>query len=476
MRDLIHWIIDYPKVSKRHLGGEPPSKLVRFTPYLNTTVFRHLAFKFPGAPPPRFMVEMLPPGEERGWLCRYGQMPDMKVYASLLTTTILQRRWRRFRWNPLTNWQSWRRYLRRLDDALPGLSGELSDSHQAMQRIHQCYALARDYIEVHICSLLFANITYQVACSALIDAGFDAETYLTPSDGSMTVKTNEALWRVGRGDLSLEEFLKEFGHRAANSWELFCPRWREDVEMVRGLAAKISERDQPNWGVGVAKQQVLDAELRPHLRWLVQLTRRYLLLREEQRFHFDRLLWEWKRGYLWLEDDLGMAIRYLEHTELSDLVERRMLTVDAKDLIDERQADLEREVLRRSQGDVPPDFLGVSEYDDPLDESSRIQGLGISMGVVTGRVCVVRRLSDCHRLQSGDILVVPSMDPGWTSLLMTSGGLVTELGGVLCHGAVVAREYRVPAVVNVAKATTRLRDGQRVTIDGTRGIIWINSV
>ena len=75
------------------------------------------------------------------------------------------------------------------------------------------------------------------------------------------------------------------------------------------------------------------------------------------------------------------------------------------------------------------------------------------------------------RLVPGEILVAPSTDPGWTPLFMTAGALVMEMGGVVSHGAVVAREYGIPAVVGVADATTRLRDGQNVTVDGAAGTV-----
>jgi pyruvate,water dikinase len=74
-------------------------------------------------------------------------------------------------------------------------------------------------------------------------------------------------------------------------------------------------------------------------------------------------------------------------------------------------------------------------------------------------------------LEPGEILVAPSTDPGWTPLFMTAGALVMEMGGVISHGAVVAREYGIPAVVGVADATVRLRDGQTVTVDGAAGTV-----
>jgi pyruvate,water dikinase len=75
------------------------------------------------------------------------------------------------------------------------------------------------------------------------------------------------------------------------------------------------------------------------------------------------------------------------------------------------------------------------------------------------------------RLEPGEILVAPSTDPGWTPLFLTAGGLVMEMGGMMSHGAVVAREYGIPAVVGVAGATERISTGQLVTVDGSAGAV-----
>ncbi|MDQ3590009.1 MAG: PEP-utilizing enzyme, partial [Actinomycetota bacterium] len=78
------------------------------------------------------------------------------------------------------------------------------------------------------------------------------------------------------------------------------------------------------------------------------------------------------------------------------------------------------------------------------------------------------------RLEPGEILVAPSTDPGWTPLFLTAGGLVMEMGGAMSHGAVVAREYGIPAVVGVPDATERIATGQRITVDGSAGRITLD--
>src|ERR1041384_8198582 len=92
-----------------------------------------------------------------------------------------------------------------------------------------------------------------------------------------------------------------------------------------------------------------------------------------------------------------------------------------------------------------------------------LRGAPASPGVVTGAARVIHDPAGAH-LEPGEILVAPATDPGWTPLFLTAAGLVMEMGGAMAHGAVVAREYGIPAVVGVPGATERLRDGQEVTV------------
>ena len=97
-------------------------------------------------------------------------------------------------------------------------------------------------------------------------------------------------------------------------------------------------------------------------------------------------------------------------------------------------------------------------------------GLPVSAGTVEGRARVVLDLAEAD-LEPGDILVTAYTDPSWTPLFVAIGGLVTEVGGLMTHGAVIAREYGLPAVVGVAHATRLIRDGQRIRVHGTHGYV-----
>jgi rifampicin phosphotransferase len=101
-----------------------------------------------------------------------------------------------------------------------------------------------------------------------------------------------------------------------------------------------------------------------------------------------------------------------------------------------------------------------------------LAGTAASAGVVEGRARVVRKLEEA-RLEKGDILVAPYTDPAWTPLFPVAAGLVTEVGGLMTHGAVVAREYGIPAVVGVDGATEAIKDGALIRVNGTEGFVEI---
>jgi pyruvate,water dikinase len=215
------------------------------------------------------------------------------------------------------------------------------------------------------------------------------------------------------------------------------------------------------------------AELPAGLSQLVRLTQDYLLLREDQRFRFDQLLWVWKAAFLWTEAELDLSIRFLEREELDAVLDGALSRAEAQARVQRREVAWREELDRRAAGDEPPAFLVGADAAAPPAAAQRLQGMGISRGTVSGTVRILRSVDDAARLRPGDILVARSTDPGWTPLFMKAGGLVMELGGMLSHGAVVAREYGLPAVVNVSRATEVLKDGDRVTIDGSRGVVWV---
>ncbi|MDJ1468849.1 PEP-utilizing enzyme [Cytophagaceae bacterium DM2B3-1] len=113
-------------------------------------------------------------------------------------------------------------------------------------------------------------------------------------------------------------------------------------------------------------------------------------------------------------------------------------------------------------------ITGKYKRDNLLDRA--LVGLAVSSGTIEGRARVVSAIEEAN-LEEGDILVTTFTDPSWTPLFVSIKGLVTEVGGLMTHGAVIAREYGLPAVSGVENATKRMKDGQRIRVHGTEGYI-----
>jgi pyruvate,water dikinase len=105
--------------------------------------------------------------------------------------------------------------------------------------------------------------------------------------------------------------------------------------------------------------------------------------------------------------------------------------------------------------------------------SSVLSGLPISPGQVQGHIIVLHRPEDSDRMQEGAILVTPSTDPAWFPVFLRARGLIVEMGGLLSHGSIIAREFRLPAVANIPQATSRFHDGDLVLLDGGTGLVQI---
>ncbi len=124
---------------------------------------------------------------------------------------------------------------------------------------------------------------------------------------------------------------------------------------------------------------------------------------------------------------------------------------------------------------VAPDAVGSDGKPiiEEMKDTKMLTGVPASSGRVRGRARIVQDVREAMQLTSGDILVTQATDPGWTPVFPLVSGIVLEIGGQLSHGAIVAREYAIPAVVNVQGALQNIRDGQFITVDGTNGQVYL---
>lgn len=472
LEPLFAHFIAYPDTHAQYLAGSPPMRRFRGYGYLNVSVFRHLVFKPPGRSPPSFMLELLPDDEAHALRTAHRRLPDLRVVAALLAETVRERRWERFAWDPRTNIRVWEAFQSRADAALTALEGPPET------QVDLLLSLLREYLGIHLCSLLFANLGFQGVEHLLErwEASDLLPSLLLCPAGNQTLALNDALSELedALGDRlpealsadvpppELQSFLDRYGDRSSASWELFSPRWREHPDQLLPLLGQVAveppdERDVQEallhlrQRVGPVRAGVLEA-------WLVP-TRMYLLLRENQRFAFERLTGALQRALVAWGEALGWSPDEVPWATLDELRAGRRPAAET------RRADVEAGAFE------PPTFLRGDVPADPPVGRRRV-GVGFSPGRVTGRVRVLHSLAEGPSLQEGEILVAPALDPGWTPLLTRAAGVVLELGSQLSHGAIVAREYRVPGVANLEGATRSFQDGEVITVDGTRGEVW----
>jgi pyruvate,water dikinase len=269
------------------------------------------------------------------------------------------------------------------------------------------------------------------------------------------------------------------------------PRWREQPDYLFDVLASYAamEQETPPFAPQAQAQRRQQAETyawqnlpwwrRSWFRNNLRRAQDYSQLREHSKSHLVRLIdvgrqFALRAGELLAQDGVLEApdeVFFLEREELIEALRGEISTATVQRRIEQRRRERQRYAALQ-----PPEALIGDQpvYDDRLPQDGPVlSGLPSSPGRVTGTARVLRSPQEGVRLQAGDILVAPSTDPGWTPLFLLAAGLVMETGGYLSHGAIVAREYGIPAVINVSRATQRIADGTTVTLDGGAGTVQL---
>jgi phosphohistidine swiveling domain-containing protein len=339
-----------------------------------------------------------------------------------------------------------------------------------------------------------------------------------------SVEAGKALWELSRlvmenesvraavirGDLTtlegtpfedaLDRYLDEYGRRA-NGIELALPLWLEKPEFVLGLvrsylvgekgdpdvehAALVEERERL---IAEALDQVAGTELEAAFRGALQAAQAAWPLEEDHAFYIDQRALAAVRLQL-----LGLGRRLAGEGKLAEAEDVWFAKYDevaAAATGDAELTDLTRARRREHEAqrtlEAPP-FLGApptgaadpglekffGKAGPPELEGTVLRGSPASAGRVTGTARVIARIDELDRVRPGDILVCRSTTPPWTPVFGSIAALVTDTGGVLSHGAIVAREYRLPAVVGTKIGTRVILDGQTITVDGERGEVLL---
>lgn len=293
----------------------------------------------------------------------------------------------------------------------------------------------------------------------------------------------------------LQAFLERDGFRCPNDAEMYNGRWGEEPEMVIEMLKDYLDLD-PSYSPQEVQQRQererdqLESEIAGQLnlfqrmifRWLLTQTRASTRRRDNNRSYVAKFLYPMRLlalelGRRWTERvwlSHPNDIFFLPVYEIDDLIQSADPLTLGKPL---SQLCAERRTAFDYWHTIqPPEALGPGgEPLPPLEqEQSFLQGLPASGGRVHGTARVVRTLAEARQLRKGDILVTSATDPGWTPFFPLISGLVLEIGGQLSHGAIIAREYGIPAAINVPNALQAIPDGQAIILDGDSGRIFLD--
>jgi rifampicin phosphotransferase len=295
---------------------------------------------------------------------------------------------------------------------------------------------------------------------------------------------------------AIEAYLGQYGMRCVGEIDITRPRWSErPTTLVPVILANVKnaepgaghKRFEQGRQQAAHKEQELLARLRAmpdgepkakEAKWLIDRIRTFAGYREYPKYHMVSCYFIYKQALLNDADRLVQAgvlgdredIFYLRFEEIRDVVR----TSQADDQLIRQRKDAHRSY----QALTPPRVLTsdgeavAGSYRRADVPAGALTGLPVSAGTAEGRARVILDLAEAD-LEAGDILVTAYTDPSWTPAFVAIKGLVTEVGGLMTHGAVIAREYGLPAVVGVEHATRLIRDGQRIRVHGTDGYIEI---
>jgi phosphoenolpyruvate synthase/pyruvate phosphate dikinase/glycerol-3-phosphate acyltransferase PlsY len=315
------------------------------------------------------------------------------------------------------------------------------------------------------------------ALRALHELAASAKEELPEFEPTKPENVFEQLVRTPQGHEILEKFdklLQRYGYLSEVGTDIAVPTWKEEPQVIKQLLVQFMQSKEPLEPKPKRKKKRLFVQSRVHLKGRV--TEVYSRLLAELRWSFVALEQIWlKSGLL----EQPGEIFFLELEEVRRLVENFEpdFVEQLQDLVQLRREQLEHDhqlnpIPLLVYGNNPPAFPFRTAMPTP---DHMLQGIPASPGLVEGRVKVIRNLQDVSDIDTNTILVVPYTDSGWAPLLVRAGGLIAEAGGRLSHGAILAREYGIPAIMDVKSATWVLQDGQKVRMDGYRGTVEISN-
>ena len=289
---------------------------------------------------------------------------------------------------------------------------------------------------------------------------------------------------------ALRSFLAEYGHRAVYELEIKNPRWREDPsylfevikstmksDLLNQIRARQKEKADRAWQ---DVNQRVPYDERGTISSMLQNTLKGMELREQSKSMMVKL----SESYRLVFQEAGRRFAshgiILEPADIYHCSWSEIISVLRGDWNGKGLTILITERKKRNQQLEklsPPDFIvdevpNFTKIDAPAS-GNMISGLGVAAGRASGVARLIDHPHQGERLKLGDVLVAPTTDPGWTPLFLKASAIVIETGGSGSHGAIVAREYGIPTVVNVRGAMQIIKDGQNVVVDGDEGKVFL---
>ena len=274
-------------------------------------------------------------------------------------------------------------------------------------------------------------------------------------------------------------WLKDFGYLGEVATDIAVPRWGDKPSIARQMFTRFYFDAQ-------GSKIVQNSTNNPHQSWQTKIVQKRLNLKGQVAELYNKLLAHLRWSFLALERqwlDRGLInepgeIFLLKLEEIITLVEDSdrcsQFSQDLDNLLETRRqqwlAAVELDPVPKLVYGKPQTIVWQSPS---LEGTDRVRGIGTSSGQIEGKIKIVSSLQQGDNVDRQTIIVVPYTDAGWSPLLARAGGLISEVGGRLSHGAIVAREYNIPAVMDVDNATKLFRDGQLVRLNGQTGTIEI---
>jgi pyruvate,water dikinase len=295
---------------------------------------------------------------------------------------------------------------------------------------------------------------------------------------------------------AIRAYLDRYGMRCVGEIDITRPRWSERpstlVPLILGNIRNFEAGDgarrveQGRQQASKQEQELLarllalpdGAHKAAETKRMIDRVRTFSGYREYPKYGMISRYFVYKQALLAEAERLVRAGVLRDEEDIYDLTFDELRDVVRTNHVDDRLIHRRKEEFRSYHALTPPRVLTsdgeglTGRYRRDGLPTGALAGLAVSAGTVEGRARVIVDIGDAE-LEAGDILVTAHTDPSWSPVFVTVNGLVTEVGGLMTHGAVIAREYGLPAVVGVERATNLIRDGQRIRVHGTDGYVEI---